>query len=195
MIKIGITGGIGSGKSMVSAYLNNAGIPVYNCDIEAKRIMNEDKDLISALTVLLGSGAYKDGSLNRAYVADKIFKDKSMLQKVNSIVHPAVINDFERWASNHRKPVVAMETAILFESLFDRHVDYIVNVIADKNIRIMRAVKRDNASAEAIENRISNQMPDDQRSEKSHFIINNNDNIALTPQIEKILNKLYCAIK
>lgn len=195
MIKIGLTGGIGSGKSVVSAYLKNAGIPVYNCDTEAKRIMNQDEILKAELSRLLGDAAYIDGMLNRQYIADRIFNDKSLLQKVNELVHPAVIRDFGRWADAQHLPVVAMETAILFESSFDRHVDYIVNVIACASTRTERAVKRDNISPQAVADRISNQIADDVRTNKSHFVIDNNDNVALTPQIEKMLNNLLKDVK
>lgn len=189
MTKLGITGGIGSGKSIVSGYLQHAGIPVYNCDNEAKRLMVEDENLIESIRSLLGSEAYVDGLLNRAFVAQRIFNDPDLLNKMNNIVHPVVIADFERWALSQHLPVVAMETAILFESRFDRVTDYVIHVSADEETRIQRAIQRDDISRSAVESRIKNQMDDKQRERLSHFVINNNDNVALTPQIENILSQ------
>lgn len=188
MTKLGITGGIGSGKSIVSAYLQHAGIPVYNCDNEAKRLMVEDINLVEAIRSLLGAEAYVDGVLNRTFIAQCIFGNSGLLKQMNSIVHPAVIADFERWSLSQHLPVVAMETAILFESGFDRIVDSIINVSADEETRIQRAIQRDGAPRSVVENRIKNQMDDKQRVSLSHFVIDNNDNVALTPQIESILS-------
>lgn len=188
MTKLGITGGIGSGKSIVSAYLQHAGIPVYNCDNEAKRLMVEDINLVEAIRSLLGAEAYVDGVLNRTFIAQCIFGNSGLLKQMNSIVHPAVIADFERWSLSQHLPVVAMETAILFESGFDRIVDSIINVSADEETRIQRAIQRDGAPRSVVENRIKNQMDDKQRVSLSHFVIDNNDNVAITPQIESILS-------
>lgn len=188
MTKLGITGGIGSGKSIVSAYLQHAGIPVYNCDNEAKRLMVEDINLVEAIRSLLGAEAYVDGVLNRTFIAQCIFGNSGLLKQMNSIVHPAVIADFKRWSLSQHLPVVAMETAILFESGFDRIVDSIINVSADEETRIQRAIQRDGAPRSVVENRIKNQMDDKQRVSLSHFVIDNNDNVALTPQIESILS-------
>lgn len=190
MTKLGITGGIGSGKSVVSAYLQNAGIPVYNCDNEAKRLMVEDKNLVGAIRSLLGAEAYSDGRLNRAFIAQCIFGNPDLLKQMNAIVHPAVIADFEKWSLRQHLPVVAMETAILFESGFDRIVDIIINVSADENTRIQRAMQRDGAPRSVVESRIKNQMSDPERIRLSHFVIDNNDDVALTPQIEKICNSI-----
>lgn len=188
MTKLGITGGIGSGKSIVSAYLQHAGIPVYNCDNEAKRLMVEDINLVEAIRSLLGAEAYVDGVLNRTFIAQCIFGNSGLLKQMNSIVHPAVIADFKRWSLSQHLPVVAMETAILFESGFDRIVDSIINVSADEETRIQRAIQRDGAPRTVVENRIKNQMDEKQRVSLSHFVIDNNDNVALTPQIESILS-------
>lgn len=189
MIKLGITGGIGSGKSVVSSYLQCAGIPVYNCDNEAKRLMIEDRHLVEAISQLLGSGAYEDGQLNRPFVAQRIFASPDLLRQMNAIVHPAVIADFEKWALLQHLPVVAMETAILFESGFDRIVNYIINVTADEETRVQRAMQRDSATRSVVESRIKNQMNDAERIRLSHIVIDNNDDIALTPQIESILSQ------
>lgn len=188
MTKLGITGGIGSGKSIVSAYLQHAGIPVYDCDNEAKRLMVEDINLVEAIRSLLGAEAYVDGVLNRTFIAQCIFGNSGLLKQMNSIVHPAVIADFKRWSLSQHLPVVAMETAILFESGFDRIVDSIINVSADEETRIQRAIQRDGAPRSVVENRIKNQMDEKQRVSLSHFVIDNNDNVALTPQIESILS-------
>lgn len=188
MTKLGITGGIGSGKSIVSAYLQHAGIPVYNCDNEAKRLMVEDINLVEAIRSLLGAEAYVNGVLNRTFIAQCIFGNSGLLKQMNSIVHPAVIADFKRWSLSQHLPVVAMETAILFESGFDRIVDSIINVSADEETRIQRAIQRDGAPRSVVENRIKNQMDEKQRVSLSHFVIDNNDNVALTPQIESILS-------
>lgn len=190
MTKLGITGGIGSGKSIVSTYLQHTGIPVYYCDNEAKRLMIEDKKMIDSIQRILGHEAYKEGSLNRAFVAQQIFTDPNLLKQMNAIVHPAVIADFERWSLHQHLPLVAMETAILFESQFDRAVDYIIHVSANLETRIQRTIQRDKTSRSAVESRIKNQMNEAELARLSHFVIDNNDEIPLTPQIEKILSQL-----
>ncbi|MGL5317321.1 MAG: dephospho-CoA kinase [Bacteroidales bacterium] len=191
MIKIAITGGIGSGKSVVSAYLHHAGVPVYDCDQQAKRLMEKDAALISGIISLLGTEAYVGEALNRPFVAQQIFADPALLNQMNALVHPAVLNDFQNWALLRHRSVVAMESAILFESGFERAVDFVVHVSADEETRICRAMRRDSIPRQAVESRIRNQMSQSQREALSHFVIDNNDDKALTPQLENLLKKVY----
>lgn len=190
MIKLGITGGIGSGKSLLSKYLRCRNIPVYDTDAHAKLLMIDNLGLREALKELLGESAYISNQLNKEYIASCIFSDRSLLKKVNAIVHPVVKQDFIHWANKQNKSIVAMECAILFEADFSSSVDYIIQVSAPEELRISRAVKRDARLYKDIQSRVKNQMSDSERKKLADFEIINNDSIAVIPQIESILNKL-----
>ena len=188
---IGITGGIGSGKSIVSDILRLKGIPVYEADTESKRLISTDSKLKSELCQLLGQEIYmSDGSLNRQLMANKIFNDQQLITKVNQIIHPAVGHDFENWVKQQDSSVVATECALLFESGLDKKIDYSIMVSAPLSIRIQRAMTRDNATQEQIEARIKNQMDDEIKKEKADYLIINDGKSAILPQLNEILSHL-----
>ena len=191
MKKIGITGGIGSGKSVVSHILTTMGYPVYDSDSWAKRLMNNHPDIRQALTDRFGPDTYISNALNRAYLAQQIFNDKDALAFVNSIVHPIVCNHFVQWAESQPTEIVFIESAILFSSGLDKIVDKVIYVDAPQEIRLQRAMNRDHASAEAITARINNQSHDNQHAHAhSDFIIQNDNKTLISLQILSILKKI-----
>lgn len=198
---LGITGGIGSGKSYVSHLLTeHFGIPVYNCDAEAKRLNVESEEIRQQLMALVGPEVYgADGSLQRKVLADFLFASAENAALVNAITHPVVARDFREWVSRHslsdtgkakEAAIVAMECAILFESGFDALVDVVINVSAPTQLCIERATVRDKSSAEAIRRRIALQMSDDERRLRAHYTIEN-DGRDLIPQIQQLLQDLH----
>lgn len=192
MIKLGITGGIGSGKSVVSRLLQAMDIPVYQTDDEAKRLMVEDSVIRHELCNLVGNDVYRtDLSLNRPLLANFIFGYPERLAKVNAIVHPRVKEDFLRWAERHNDfPLTGMECAILYESGFDATVDKVLLVTAPLELRVQRAVKRDSTQAEQIRKRIKHQWDDTCLANKADFVVLNDEETPLLPQITKMLQQL-----
>ncbi len=175
MFKIGITGGIGSGKTTLCRMFSELGIPIYNSDARAKTLMNSDKVLQESIIEVFGAESYIDGQLNRAYLASKVFTDKENLAKLNSLVHPRVNNDFTAWCDMQNAPYVIFESAILFESNFDKCVDRSLCVLSPKPMRIERVISRDALSQEEIERRMSNQLPDDELNRLSTYCVVNFD--------------------
>lgn len=191
MITIGLTGGIGSGKTTIAQWFQEKGIPVYNSDLEAKKLMNENEDLIQQLIELFGDETYKNGEYNRSYVASKVFNDKELLNQLNAIVHPAVFKHFDEWLDNQNSSFVVKEAAILFESGSYKDCDYIISVIADEEIRIDRVAKRDQLNEDQIRDRMKSQWTDEQRIEKSDFIIENNKDLnVLKLEFEKVYDEI-----
>lgn len=185
-VKIGITGGIGSGKTYICNLLRERGYEVYNCDDEAKRIMLEDAEIISQIKTLIGNDAYTpDGQLNKPVIANFIFSDKDNAAKVNSIVHPAVKKDFLHWAED--KTVAIMESAILFESGFDDVVDTTVLIWADARNRLKRAMTRDHATREQIEARMAAQISDDEARRKADYIFRHNNYDETENEMRKLI--------
>lgn len=185
MIVVGLTGGIGSGKTTISKYFSALGIPVFIADEEAKRLMHNSKVIKRKLVQLFGELAYVDGTLNRSYLASKIFTDKGLLSKMNAIVHPKVAAHFKSWLKQQKGPYIIKEAAIIFENNLQSQYDYIITVVADEDLRINRVIKRDNASKAKIESIIKNQLSDKDKIEKSDFVITNNDlEIAKTQVLE-----------
>lgn len=190
-IKIGITGGIGSGKSVVSKLLQLMGVPVYIADVESKRLTETDPDIRAALISLLGDEVYQDGKLNRPLLASYIFGNKDNLTMVNGIIHPRIKDDFRRWVQSHSSyPIVGIEAAILIEAGFTEDVDQVVLVYAPQEIRLRRAVSRDACAAEQIQQRMRNQMPDEDKMAFAHHIIYNDDKQALIPQLGALIKTL-----
>lgn len=173
MYKVGITGGIGSGKSTVCDMLSGYGIAVYVADDRAKELMTESEQLRSALVAAFGEATYDGGKLNRAYLAESVFSNTEALARLNAIVHPAVMSDFDRWAEEQEGEYVVLESAILFEAGLDDRVDTTVAVMAPKDIRLQRAMQRDGATREQIERRMDNQLSDDRRCTLSKYAIVN----------------------
>lgn len=172
---IGLTGGIGSGKTTVAKMFSKLGVPVYIADTEAKKLTNSSKLIRRELTQLLGEKTYLEDGLNRKYVADKIFNDKSLLEAVNKIIHPKVAAHFNTWAAKQKTAYVIKEAAILFENGSYRHFDKIILVTAPKELRIARVKARDNASTVEIEQRMDNQWSDEKKEKLADFIIENID--------------------
>lgn len=190
-IKIGITGGIGSGKSVVSRLLCVCGIPVYISDVETKRLMVADRSIREGLVGLLGEEVYVAGQLNKPLLASYLFSSPEHARQVNGIVHPRVKEDFRRWSQGHATfPVVGMESAILVESGFAGEVDGIVMVYAPKEIRIERAIRRDASSRELIEKRVRSQMDDEEKRGYADFVIVNDGETPLIPQVLNLLTSI-----
>lgn len=173
MIKVAICGGIGSGKSTVCQMFAERGIALYDSDSRAKMLMNESVSLREALIAAFGEGCYVDGELNRPYLAQRVFGSEEQLARLNSIVHPAVKDDFLRWTEEQEGDYCILESAILFESGFDKLVDKTVAVLAPMSLRIERAMQRDGASREQVEARIRAQMSDDELVARADFSIVN----------------------
>lgn len=194
MIRLGITGGIGSGKSVVSEILKIKGIPVYNADTEAKRLMVEDEELRHQLMQLLGDDIYfADGTLDKKKIASRIFSNPTLLQKVNQTVHPAVGKDFLRWEqkqTQQSKNIVAMESAILFESNLNMQFDKTLLVYAPLEVRVKRVMIRDAATLEQVQARIKNQSDEESKRSKADFVIENDNQQALLPQINQVLSQI-----
>jgi len=186
---IGITGGIGSGKSYVSDILRRKfGIPVYDCDKEAKRLTATDGEIRKKLISLVGPEVFERQTLNRKHLADYLFANAENASRINAIVHPAVQKDFLRWRKQQASKIVALESAILFESGFNKHVDKVLFVDAPEEVRIQRAIRRDTATEEQIRARMKMQQPEQHRIQ-ADFIIDNSttDDTKLLEQLEENL--------
>ena len=170
---VGLTGGIGSGKTLVANMFSGLGIPVYDSDLEAKYLMNSSENLREAIIDLLGAQAYENDKLNRTYIANKVFDNSDLLESLNALVHPAVREHFLDWAENQQSPYVIQETALIFENNAQDRYDYVILVTAPEELRIERVMKRDGQSKEMIKARIDNQLDDEQKIAKSDFVINN----------------------
>lgn len=190
-IKIGITGGIGSGKSVVSRLLGVMGIPVYDSDSETKRLMASDGVIRKELQALVGEEVYAGGVLNRPLLASYLFANSENARRVNGIIHPRVKEDFRQWVQRHSAcPIVGIESAILVEAGFANEVDSIVMVYAPEEVRIARVVRRDASSRELIEKRIRSQMNDEEKRRYADFVIANDDATPLIPQVLELIASL-----
>lgn len=174
MIRIGITGGIGSGKSTVCRMLEERGVPIYDSDANARRLMNTDAELRSELVGAFGEDTYSSEGLNRAYLASVVFSDAESLKRLDEIVHPAVRRDFREWCARHSaEDYVVLESAILFDAGFETEVDRTLAVVAPADLRIERVCSRDGMSREDVERRIANQMSDDELQSRADYTIAN----------------------
>ena len=191
MIKIAVTGGIGSGKSYISHLLENMHIPVYNADNEAKRLTASDAGIRGELIALLGEDVYKDGLLNKPLLASYLFSDPAHVLQINSIIHPRVRKDFTVWVERQEKcEIVGMESAILYEAGFQDTVDAVIMVYAPVELRIQRAMYRDGASEEQVRARIAAQMDDEEKRRRAHFTVVNDGVQLLIPQLNRIVEQL-----
>ncbi len=172
---VGLTGGIGSGKSTVAKMLEELGVPVYNSDIEAKSLMVNSKVLKRKIVELLGAQSYNENELNREYIASRVFKDRALLQKLNEIVHPAVRKHFIKWSKKQDHPYVVQETALLFENGSNYLYDKTILVTAPKDIRVARIVARDGSTKQQVLQRMQNQLGDEQKLALADFVIENID--------------------
>lgn len=188
---VGITGGIGSGKSTVARYLRHQGYKVYDSDIEAKKIQNSNADVRAATIQLFGNQAYTENEMNRAFIAKCVFEDKNLLQKLNEIVHPAVKDDFSKWIKeNSNEKIVFLESAILYESGFNSLVDKVLLISASKETRIRRVIRRDSATREQVVKRIENQTDTEELKQRADIVLYTDDDIAMNVKIFILLKKL-----
>ena len=191
MYKVGITGGIGSGKSTVCRLFEQNGIAVYDSDARAKVLMAESATLREQLVAAFGAECYNEQGLDRAYLAGRVFGDEVELQRLNGIVHPAVKDDFRRWADAQRGAYVVLESAILFESGFDAEVDTTLAVMAPMEERLRRTAERDGTDMEAIKRRMEHQLSDDELHARAARTIVNLRMDYLESDVEQ-LHKIYC---
>lgn len=191
MTTIGVTGGIGSGKSVVVSLLATYGYPVYLADEESKRLVDTSSVIRERLSTLLDADIYGTNGLNRRRMASLIFSNPPLLEKVNAIIHPEVARHFRAWVQRQSAAVAAaLESAILFESGFDREVDWRVAVYAPRTLRLQRAMARDGVTESEILRRMANQWPDEMKTERADFVIYNDDTQPLIPQVERIISVL-----
>ena len=171
---VGLTGGIGSGKTTVAHIFKSLGVPVYNSDKEAKSLMQSSEVIKQELIQLLGEDCYTaDGQLNRSFIASKVFEDAVLLEKINAIVHPKVATHFEQWFSKQNTPYIIKEVAILFETKSQYLFDFIITITAPLEIRIQRVMERDQKTKKEVQAIIDKQLPDSEKIIQSNFVINN----------------------
>ena len=195
MYKVGITGGIGAGKSTVCDLLRERGVAVYDSDSRAKQLMSEDVMLRAELIEAFGDAVYGASGLDRAYLAKSVFGNDEALRKLNAIVHPAVMRDFAEWAEVQEGDYVVLESAILFEAGLADRVDSVVAVMAPESLRLERAMARDGASRDEILRRIRSQMSDDERMERAKYAVVNIDREELAEDVEQLHRRLCYASK
>ncbi len=183
---IGLTGGIGSGKTYVASLFKELGVPIYISDLEAKQIMVTQPEVIKAIVEIFGKEAYINGQLNRKFIASQVFTKKEKLEQLNAIVHPAVANHFKHWYKQQKTAFVIKESAILFETQGNKHCDAVILVTAPMEIRIERVIKRDGASVEEIKNRMKNQWDDAKKIPLSDYVILNIDRQSVKNEVQKI---------
>lgn len=196
-LKVGITGGIGSGKTTVCHIFEQLGIPVYYADERAKALMVEDEELVSLVKKLFGAQAYlNDGTLNRKMIANIVFQDPAMLEKLNAIVHPAVFKDGENWQNSQKGVAYTMkESAILFEIGSQVFYDKTILIYAPKDVRLKRVMLRDNVSREAVEARMSKQMEDEQKMQLADYVIVNDGQRLILPQVLEVHHQLLATFE
>lgn len=190
MLKIGLTGGIGSGKSTVAAIFHVLGIPVYYADKAAKRLMNEDASLKKNIQNNFGEDSYKDDKLDREFLSKLVFNNSEKLTVLNSIVHPATIQDAENWIAKQNAPYIIKEAALIFESDAYKFLDFVIGVSSPQELRIERAMKRDNIKREDVLARMSKQMSEEEKMKRCDFIIVNDEKEMLMPQVLALHQKL-----
>ncbi|PTM07029.1 MAG: dephospho-CoA kinase [Bacteroidetes bacterium] len=187
---VGLTGGIGSGKTTVTNFFSEIGIPVYIADLEAKALMTRSKVIRRKLLQLFGHEAYIEEDLNKAFIANKIFNDVSLLEKMNNIVHPKVTSHFKKWVKKQNSPYVIKEAAIFFENGTYKALDFIITVVAPETTRIKRVIARDQSSEEKVKAIIKNQWSDEEKVKLSDFVIENLDINDTKNQVKRIHEKI-----
>lgn len=191
MIKrIGLTGGIGSGKTTIAHILEAMSYPIYYSDLRAKFLSDEHPVIRQGLIALLGEESYIDGTLNRVYVSERIFSNPDLRLKVNEIIHPIVRKDFDDWAAQQTSPLIFNEAAILFETGAFQQFDAVLLVCAPTDVRIQRVMLRDHCSKASVEQRIKSQWTDDQKRKLTKYCVENNGEKPILVQLEKILSVL-----
>lgn len=190
MLKVGITGGIGSGKSTVCRVFNTLGIPTLHADEVGRYLMENDALLIDSIKMLFGENIYEGGTLNRNEVAAVVFKRPEILQTLNAVVHPATIRYGQLWMESQDAPYAIKEAAIFFESGSYADMDVMIGVYAPRKLRILRAMQRDGVAQEKVLQRMSLQMDEDEKMKRCHYVIVNDNDTAIIPQILKIHQEL-----
>jgi dephospho-CoA kinase len=194
-LKLGVTGGIGSGKTSVCKVFTVLGIPVFSTDRVAREIMESDEYIISQINSITGREMYSNGSLDRMTLASLIFNDSDLLGKVNSLVHPVVFEQFSRWAKDQTSPYIIMEAAILFESGASKFVDKIATIVAPEGERLIRVTRRSKLTRHQVLERMMNQMSDEARVKLSDYVIYNSENDMIIPAILEIHDDILRNIK
>ncbi len=189
-LRIGITGGIGSGKTTVARIFEVLGIPVYYADDAAKKIMNEDETLKTQIIQHFGKGAYTGGKLNRPYLAAIVFADKNKLNLLNSLVHPATIRNSLAWMKSQIAPYSLREAALIFESGVQGQLDYVIGVSAPLDLRVKRAMNRDNLTMAQVHERMDRQINETIKMRLCDFLIVNDNSTAIIPQVLLLHDKL-----
>jgi len=195
MLKVGITGGIGSGKSVVAKLFELLGAPVYYADDAAKKLMDEDENVKTSIENNFSKEAYRNGRLNKKYISDIVFKDSDKLTLLNSIVHPATIKDAEEWIQKQRSSYIIKEAALLFESGANKKLDYTIGIQAPLELRISRAIKRDSVSRDEILSRMNKQMNEEEKLSLCDFIIINDEQQLVIPQVLELHEKFSKLLK
>lgn len=189
MIKVGLTGGIGSGKTTIAKIFGILNIPVYNADDAAKRLMNTNEKLKATIIEHFGEYSYANGELDRKYLASIVFNNKEKLDLLNSLTHPVTIEDAEKWMNKQNAPYIIKEAALLFESGAAERLDYVIGVYAPQHIRVKRVMERDKLSAEEVMKRISRQIDEEMKMKLCNFIITNNEQQLVIPQVLELDKK------
>ena len=189
MIKVGLTGGIGSGKTTVAKVFETLGIPVYYADDKTKYLMNSNPELKASIIQHFGNDSYKDDELDRKYLASIVFNNKEKLELLNSLTHPVTIRDAEEWMSQQTTPYIIKEAALLFESGAAEKLDYVIGVYAPQHIRVKRVMDRDNLPVEEVMKRISRQIDEEMKMKLCDFVITNNDQQLVIPQVLELDKK------
>ena len=190
MIRVGLTGGMGSGKTTVAKIFELLGIPVYYADDAAKRIMNEDEELKTAIQKQFGKEAYDSGELNRAYLSAKVFTDPLQLEILNSLVHPATIRDAAKWMTQQKTSYTIKEAALIFESGSAELLDYVIGVYAPSQLRIKRTMERNHLGYDEVKQRMDKQLDENMKMKLCDFVIYNDEEHLLIPQVMELHQKL-----
>ena len=190
MLKVAITGGIGSGKSLVCQVFKTLGIPIFDADAVSNQLVEHDATLKNSIIELFGKEAYKNNIYNRKYIASIVFSQAEMLQALNALIHPKAIEAAKQWFEKQQSPYAIKEAAILFESNSEKDIDIIIGVTAPEQIRIERVMQRTGYSKEEVIKRMQQQMPDEEKMAKCNYVIQNNNTDAILPQILQIHQQL-----
>ncbi len=195
MLRIGLTGGIGSGKSSVAGIFTVLGIPVFDADRQAKLVMEKDLQLILSIQKVFGENSYTNGKLNRPYIADIVFNNPVKLEALNALVHPATILAANNWMNVQTTPYVIKEAALMFESGSASNLDYVIGVHSPENIRINRVIKRDNVSREQVLARMNQQIDEVVKMKLCDFVVENDEQQLLIPQVLQLHEKFLQLVK
>ena len=190
VLRVGLTGGIGSGKSTVAQIFEVLGIPVYYADISAKKLMNENAGLRSSITNIFGEQAYTNNILDRKYISSIVFSDPAKLQQLNALVHPATKKDGEAWMEQQTSPYAIHEAALIFEAKVSDRLDLVIGVSSPIELRIKRAMERDKVSREEVLKRMEQQLDEEVKMSKCNFVLINDEQQLLIPQVLELHKKL-----